>query len=224
MKADETWRWLELWERARERALTVEEQSRLNAALRDDPAVRALLAQAAVLDAELNAMEALAEAPPRALAARPPLWRRLVLPAAAALVSAGLVWLWEKPPAPVAVLAKASACKWGNSALPTLEGSDLQPGLLELVDGIATLKFRSGAEVTLEAPVTLSGSSGSTPTGRVRRADARRAATRSRRRPSAGLAERSHSVYLSGLRIFASSARRLSSMSDLPRERTSPLR
>ncbi len=155
MKADETWRWLELWERARAHALTDEEQSLLNAAVRDDPAVRALLAQAAVLDAELNAMEAVDEAPPRAVAARPPLWRRLALPAAAALVSAGLVWLWEKQPSPVAVLAKASACKWGNSALPTLEGSDLQPGLLELVDGIATLKFRSGAEVTLEAPVTL---------------------------------------------------------------------
>lgn len=155
MKADETWRWLELWERARAHALTEEEQARLNAAVRDDPAVRDLLAQAAVLDAELNAMEALAEVPPRPVAVPTPLWRRLALPAAAALISAGLVWLWEKEPAPVAVLAKASACKWGNSALPTLEGSDLQPGLLELVDGIATLKFRSGAEVTLEAPVTL---------------------------------------------------------------------
>jgi ferric-dicitrate binding protein FerR (iron transport regulator) len=155
MKTEETWRWLELWERARAHALTEVEQKRLNAALRDDPAVRELLARAAMLDAELNAMEGLAEVPPKPVAGRPSLWRRLALPAAAALVSAGLVWLWERQPAPVAVLSKAAACKWGNSALPTLEGSELQPGLLELVDGIATLKFRSGAEVTLEAPVTL---------------------------------------------------------------------
>jgi len=155
MKADETWRWIELWERARENALTEEEEARLNAAVRNHPEVRSLLAQAALLDAELNALETLAEEPVAVVGVRPPLWRRLVLPAAAALVSAGLVWHWEKPPAPVAVLSKASACRWGNSALPTLEGSDLQPGLLELVDGIAKLQFRSGAEVTLEAPVTL---------------------------------------------------------------------
>ncbi|MDZ4288227.1 MAG: DNRLRE domain-containing protein, partial [Prosthecobacter sp.] len=55
----------------------------------------------------------------------------------------------------VAILAKAHLCKWGNSALPTLEGGGLQPGMLELVEGIATLKFTSGAEVVLEAPVSL---------------------------------------------------------------------
>ncbi|HCN30002.1 MAG TPA: hypothetical protein DIT64_14945 [Verrucomicrobiales bacterium] len=154
MKAEETWRWLELWERARDRALTHEEEALLNEAVTCNPEVRALLARAALMDAETACMEM-----PETISAPSPrtvsVWRRALLPAAAALVSAGLVWLWDREPPPVATLARAAACKWGNSALPTLEGSALRPGLLELLDGIATLKFKSGAEVTLEAPVTL---------------------------------------------------------------------
>ncbi|TDU71365.1 FecR family protein [Prosthecobacter fusiformis] len=161
MKPDETWHWLELWERARDHALTAEEQTRLNDALRQNPEVRTLLAQAALMDAEMRVT------PADALLgkATPPLPRkafslsskvsRFVLPIAAAIVSAGAVWLIGREPTPVATLTKANDCKWGNSALPTLEGSSLQPGMLELLDGIATLKFASGAEVALEAPVTL---------------------------------------------------------------------
>lgn len=154
MKPDETWRWLELWERARDQALSPEEQARLNEALISDSEVRTLLAQAALLDAEMSRMEMPTSAPmpaPR----KATFWQRVSLPIAAALVSAGLVWLWGREPTPVATLARAAACKWGNSALPTMEGSALQPGMLELLDGLAVLKFKSGAEVTLEAPVTL---------------------------------------------------------------------
>lgn len=154
MKAEETWRWLELWERAREHALSAEEQNCLNEAILARPEVRDLLAQAALMDAEMACME-LPAATPAPSVRSAPIWQRVVLPIAAALVSAGLVWLWGREPAPVATLARAASCKWGNSALPTLEGSALRPGLLELLDGIAVLKFKSGAEVTLEAPVTL---------------------------------------------------------------------
>src|SRR5690606_30944849 len=72
-----------------------------------------------------------------------------------AIVAAGMVWMFLRDPAPVATLAKAHLCKWGNSELPTLEGGQLRPGMLELLEGIATLKFNSGAEVVLEAPVSL---------------------------------------------------------------------
>ncbi|SKA80045.1 FecR family protein [Prosthecobacter debontii] len=161
MKTDETWHWLELWERARDHALTTDEQARLNDALKNNAEVRNLLAEAALLEAELRS-GSLEEAPvsPAAGSTSPSRsWAsrvaQVVLPLAAAIVSAGAVWLLSREPAPAATLTKASACKWGNSALPTLEGSSLQPGMLELLDGIATLKFASGAEVALEAPVTL---------------------------------------------------------------------
>ncbi|MGB3118424.1 MAG: FecR family protein, partial [Verrucomicrobiales bacterium] len=55
----------------------------------------------------------------------------------------------------VATLADTRACKWGSGSLPTAEGSRLAPGHLELVEGLATLRFDSGATVTLEAPVAL---------------------------------------------------------------------
>ncbi|MEN3943205.1 DNRLRE domain-containing protein [Prosthecobacter sp. SYSU 5D2] len=161
MKPDETWQWLELWERARDHALNEEELKRLNDALHDNAEVRTLLAEAAMMEAELRVLP-LAERETgavqmQAMKVSPASSRisRILLPIAAAIVSAGAVWLLAKDPAPVATLTKANACKWGNSALPTLEGSSLQPGMLELLDGIATVKFASGAEVALEAPVTL---------------------------------------------------------------------
>jgi hypothetical protein len=50
---------------------------------------------------------------------------------------------------------KAKQCKWAGSTLPTAEGSRVTAGTLELVEGIATVKFDSGAEVVMEAPATL---------------------------------------------------------------------
>jgi hypothetical protein len=56
---------------------------------------------------------------------------------------------------PVATLVEADNCKWAGSDLPTAVGSKLGTGRLALVEGIATLKFQSGATVTIEAPTTL---------------------------------------------------------------------
>lgn len=162
MKPNETWQWLELWERARDHALTPEEERELNQAILENAEVRSLLAHAAILEAELR--DAVSSETSKPIKADSPLkpkaWvpskiSSILLPIAAAIVSAGAVWLLIREPAPVATLAKASACKWGNSELPTLEGASLKPGMLELLDGIATLKFASGAEVAMEAPVTL---------------------------------------------------------------------
>ncbi len=91
----------------------------------------------------------------KGIRAATPWWRYGLTAAAAAVIAAGGVWLLGRTPAPVATLAKAQSCKWGNSALPTLEGAQLQPGMLELVEGMATLQFKSGAQVILEAPVSL---------------------------------------------------------------------
>jgi len=56
---------------------------------------------------------------------------------------------------PVATLVQAENCKWAGSDLPTAVNSKLGVGKLALVEGIATLKFKSGATVTIEAPSTL---------------------------------------------------------------------
>jgi hypothetical protein len=56
---------------------------------------------------------------------------------------------------PVATLIQAENCKWAGSELPTAVNSQLGPGTLALVEGIATLKFESGATVTIEAPTKL---------------------------------------------------------------------
>lgn len=56
--------------------------------------------------------------------------------------------------ATVATLLSAENAAW-QSSLPTTPGSDLTPGLMKLVAGIATIQFRSGAEVMIEAPANL---------------------------------------------------------------------
>jgi len=161
MSPAEQFHLLNLWERARDDRLGADEQQVLNSAIRDNAEARRLIAQAALMDAELRMDSASQLSPtlnPKLSTLKSPAawWSgRALTAAAAALVAAGAVWLLVREPAPVATLAKASGCKWGNSALPTLEGSHLRPGMLELLDGIATLQFASGAEVALEAPVTL---------------------------------------------------------------------
>lgn len=57
-------------------------------------------------------------------------------------------------PAPIAVLTQAQNTKWAGSTLPTAENSELGAGTLALLEGIATIRFASGAAVTLEAPTT----------------------------------------------------------------------
>ncbi len=55
----------------------------------------------------------------------------------------------------VATLIEAKNCRWEGSELPTNEGAKLKAGTLALAEGLATLKFESGAIITLEAPAKL---------------------------------------------------------------------
>ena len=161
MTPSEQWSLLELWERARDGRADEEEEAKLNALIQADPEARRFLAQAALMDAQLRDLDEEAFLTNHASTVQPAAsrfrsWQWHTLTAiAASIVAAGAVWLLNDTPAPVATLAKARSCKWGNSALPTMEGALLPPGMLELVEGMATLKFKSGAEVILEAPVTL---------------------------------------------------------------------
>jgi len=78
--------------------------------------------------------------------------------AAACVTLAVSAWTFGKGTlfrSPVATLVQADNCKWAGSDLPTSVNSKLGTGRLALVEGIATLKFKSGAMVTMEAPTTL---------------------------------------------------------------------
>ena len=55
----------------------------------------------------------------------------------------------------IAVLSKTEDCEWSGSSLPTESGSRLNSGNLNLIKGLATVKFHSGAEVIIEAPAEI---------------------------------------------------------------------
>jgi hypothetical protein len=166
LTAQDKWRLLEQWECLREGNASAEEVAEINARLKADAAARNWLAQAVLLEAELRydgeSLFQEGAAAKLTASAMPPARRWMSLRwshAAAALLAAALSWgIWagtQPSDTSVATLVKAQSCKWGNSALPTLEGSALVPGTLELVEGMATLRFKSGAEVVMEAPVSL---------------------------------------------------------------------
>ena len=55
----------------------------------------------------------------------------------------------------IATLAEVKNARWESSSLPTEAGAKLGKGRLRLVDGIARIVFRRGAEVSLEGPAEL---------------------------------------------------------------------
>lgn len=52
-------------------------------------------------------------------------------------------------------LESSSAARWESSDLPTKDGARLGKGTLRLAEGLVTLRFDSGAQVSLEAPAEL---------------------------------------------------------------------
>jgi hypothetical protein len=128
-----------------------------------DPELRSAYVDRQWLHASLRAqretlMEVLVEEPaPAKVVRRWPvaLWAGA---AAACVTLAASVWTFGRGTIfhrPVATLIQAENCKWAGSELPTALNSKLGTGTLSLVEGIATLKFKSGASVTIEAPTKL---------------------------------------------------------------------
>lgn len=157
-------RFLRLCEQSHDQPLSQSEASELNSLLSTHPELVRLMAESLIIDAEIRRdPRLLAEmkitpaetSAPRNIIA-------LVLLAAAACVFLGLLIFQvvsrpslPSPPAGVAILSKSTNCKWASSTIPTAEGSHVPAGRLELVEGLATILFDSGAEITLEAPATL---------------------------------------------------------------------
>jgi ferric-dicitrate binding protein FerR (iron transport regulator) len=137
--------------------ITAEQAARLEAAVLADPAVCRWYAEYAHQNAALA--WAVGGAAPAATPARPAGRRRLLWAgcgaavAAGVLLAVGLLVGWGNRA--VATLAEAKACRWNGGSLPTEEGAALRPGRLRLAEGLARVRFASGAEVTLEGPADL---------------------------------------------------------------------
>lgn len=81
---------------------------------------------------------------------------RLMAIAAGLIGLLALSFLIKQPHDPTfATMKESHAAFWESSDLPTANRSRLGQGTLRLAEGLATIKFDSGAEVILEAPATL---------------------------------------------------------------------
>jgi hypothetical protein len=147
-------------DRAVEHLLSPAEWKALQAEVVKDPKTRAEYVEAVWLHATLQAnrdqMRDLVPAPE-------PRWGGWLLAAriggmAAVLLGVALcvaLLLRRSEPPYVAELVETHNCRWADSDLATAERTKLGAGRLVLVQGIAKLKFRSDAVVTLEAPAAL---------------------------------------------------------------------
>ncbi|MEM6279191.1 MAG: FecR domain-containing protein [Verrucomicrobiota bacterium] len=77
------------------------------------------------------------------------------LSAAVVALLAVMATFWLTKPRIVATIVATENASW-ESTLPTAPGSDLVPGDMKLTSGLAKIEFRSGAEMTLEAPAEIS--------------------------------------------------------------------
>jgi len=157
MNAADQFRWLELSERYADEKLSAEEIAALEAELKSSAEARTFFAKALHQRAELCFDEswhtqAAAEAKP---AVQPVWWRHAITAAAAVCFTFGIFWLQNSRDGTVATLIRSQQCQWAGSSLPTVEGARLKPGVLDLIEGLAVLRFDSGAELVLEAPATV---------------------------------------------------------------------
>lgn len=158
MKPADQWQLLELAERYLNGQLTEQETAELDARLRNEPAARELFAKALHLDAELRFDRNLArELPALPAVPRTQSWKYVATAAVAACITllAGWFIVGRNASPSVATLTQAKQCQWAGSSLPTVQGARLSPGTLDLLEGIATVRFDSGAEIVLEAPATV---------------------------------------------------------------------
>jgi len=145
-----------------ERSLDEEPRRELEAWLEQDPEARRIFSELAHDHAVLHWQELGEETPgsveafedfrPRRL---PTLWQTFAAAALVALLAFVLVRPGPPDEARHATMGLTEAARWESGDLPTKEGARLGSGVLRLVQGLATIRFDSGAEVVLEAPAEL---------------------------------------------------------------------
>ncbi len=151
-------------ERVIEGLLSAEQMDTFKGDVRCDPELRAAYVERvwlhSLLRAEGERLTRLVAGAPEAPGRNVRAWTRWggLTVAMAAAVALGFVLSGGRGPAreaTVATLVQAQNTKWAGSTLATQERSKLGRGMLSLVEGIATVRFDSGATVTLEAPTKL---------------------------------------------------------------------
>ena len=137
---------------------TADEVAELDRLLASDPALRRKLIFEAGTDAGLReiALERVAAPVSAERKIISPIFRPVawIAAAAAVVLLATLTWTQLSRPAVIATLVSGEDASW-ESSLPTAPGSELVAGYLKLNTGIATIQFKSGAKVVLEAPAHL---------------------------------------------------------------------
>ncbi len=152
-------------DRALDGRLSPEELAAFQADVIRDPVLRATYVDRVSLHAQLRAdrqhlAHLLQSTPPPDHGSSPRSFRLATFAALAAAACIALATVYFFGPRPavdstVATIIQAQNTRWGGSSLPTLENARIGHGTLALVEGIATLRFDSGATVTIEAPTRL---------------------------------------------------------------------
>jgi ferric-dicitrate binding protein FerR (iron transport regulator) len=93
--------------------------------------------------------------PPRKASRIPSLGWVVFAAAASIALLAALLWPRQPEARSFATLESSSAARWESSDLPTKDGTRLGKGTLHLTEGLVMLRFDSGAQVSLEAPVSV---------------------------------------------------------------------
>jgi hypothetical protein len=164
---------LELCDQLLDGALSAEQRARLEQLVLGDAALRRLYVEYLHLHAGLRQSRP-ADAPLAEVLKLEPeessrvvrfefrRWQQAVMAVAAAMVLLiGGVWFGQRHSgeaqnvAAIATLAETKGARWESGRLPTEAGAALGPGRLRLADGLATIVFKSGAKLTLEAPAEL---------------------------------------------------------------------
>ncbi|MEM7699107.1 MAG: iron dicitrate transport regulator FecR [Verrucomicrobiota bacterium] len=145
--------------------LTEAQREELNDLLRESPEARDLWSRNLELHAQLHlayTASGLPESMPSPTPSKPKSGGtlRVVAIAAAATIAVlaipvGIALKSEDRAVPVATLLSSEGAAW-ESELPTAVGSELTAGTMKLRSGLATVRFHSGAELTIEAPAEIS--------------------------------------------------------------------
>ncbi len=112
-----------------------------------------------MLDALLDERNARSE---QATVTLPPTRRWKIHVAYATALSILAILLWSGIQSPeksegeaFASISSARGCKWGAGTLPTVVGSRLAPGRLDLLEGFAKIDLDNGVRLSLEAPASI---------------------------------------------------------------------
>ncbi|MEM7013722.1 MAG: FecR domain-containing protein [Verrucomicrobiota bacterium] len=147
-------RWHELIAKFQIGEIADDEFAELEAALRDSAAARKQFHRACRIDSQLKKRSEDLQLP-KPERGRRMNWQVIGLAAAVVILLGAMSWSRISQPRVIATIVSAEDATW-RSSLPTETGSELTAGRLQLASGIATIRFRSGAEMMLEAPAVVS--------------------------------------------------------------------